>query len=76
MTRSRNRRCTRVETVRRNQVAVADEGQPDGGQADAVGVAVEHAFAEQLEPQREQRVGQRRQQREQKATSMSAGSCR
>ena len=55
----------RAETTRRNQVAAAETPRPIAGDA-APGrvVAVEHAVAEQLQPQREQRVGQRGQQRQ------------
>ena len=39
------------------------DGQADGGEPHAVGVALDHAVAEQGEPQREERVGQRGEQR-------------
>ena len=51
-------------TTRRNQVAVADSAEPDGRGRARAAVAAEHAVGEQLEPQREQRVGQRREQRQ------------
>ena len=59
VTLSRKRRCTRVLTVRRNQVAAADTPRPIGGAAHQAGPVLEHALAEQHQPQREQRVGQR-----------------
>ena len=64
VTLSRKRRCTRVLIVRRNQVAVADTPRPTAAASTSRAVAAEHAVAEQLQPQREQRVGQRREQRQ------------
>ena len=62
MTLSRNRRWIRVDTVRRNQVATADTQRPKAASAHQRVVALDHTVAEQREPEREQRVGQRGQQ--------------
>ena len=58
VTLSRNRRWTRVLTVRRNQVAVAETPRPTADRKHQSAAVVEHALAEQHQPQREQRIGQ------------------
>ena len=64
VTLSRNRRCTRVLTVCRNQVAVGGDAEGKHGEPHERPVAREHTLAEQLEPEREQRIRQRREQRQ------------
>ena len=72
VTLSRKRRCTRVLTVRRNQVAVADTPSATAAIRTRRQSPCEHAVAEQLEPEREQRVGQRREQRERERREQQA----
>ena len=72
VTLSRKRRCTRVLTVRRNQVAAADTPRPIAAASTSAGRSLEHALAEQLEPEREQRVGQRRELRQHERARASA----
>ncbi len=59
VTLSRKRRCTRVLTVVRNQVAVADTPSARADRQQQAPVGPQHALAQELEPQRQQRVGQR-----------------
>ena len=60
VTRSRKRRCTRVLTVRRNQVAAADSAEADRrGLHERSASRSSTPVAEQLQPERQQRVGQR-----------------
>ena len=64
VTLSRNRRCTRVLTVWRNHVAAAETPSAIAANRTSDQSPRERALAEQLEPEREQRIRQRRQQRQ------------
>ena len=59
LTRSRKRRWTRSNSTRMYQVPTAETRQPDAATTTLVAVVVEHAVGEQLEPQRDEHVGQR-----------------
>ena len=60
VTLSRNRRWTRVDTVRRNHVATADTHSPKAASRTMRVVAVDDPVAEQRQPQGEQRIGHAR----------------
>ena len=72
VTPSRKRRCTRSLTTRRNQVAAAETPRPTARRHQQRAIAPQHAVGEQLQPEREQRVGQRRQQREREGERAAA----
>ena len=74
--RSRKRRDSRWLTTLRYHVARRRHGEADGGGEDRRAVAVEHAVGEQLQPQRQQGVGQHHQQRRRRATPAAAAARR
>ena len=61
---SRNRRCVRSLVTRRNQVAAADTPKPMAAAITSSRPMAQHAVGQKLEPEREQRIRQRREQAE------------
>ena len=76
VTLSRKRRCTRVLTVRRNQVAAADTPSAERGDAAQAAVVLEHAVAEQLEPHASSASGSAASSDSTNAATISPGSWR
>ena len=61
-----------VEHDFRNHVAVADAAEPERGDHDATAIVLIEAVGEELEPQRDQRVGQRHHDRHRERQEQAA----